>query len=1123
MFSLRKKTVVLSVAALCAAVSMFVGEGARAQTVTITERASVDDLAFEGASLANSGAEFPISGNQAFVIVTPYRWDRVQSDGTEGANDGVDNHDWWWAFEATGVAGVTPFFDIDNRGLDSILSTPNSWGGIYSSGYRPVWSVDQVNWQPFDHVTSGSTYFNSDPFTADTVYVSYAVPYTPSMAESYVSGLMSHPLVSPTVSGDANGVVGMTANSYGTDFRGMPVPDYDLVAFQVADASEPGVDGPKQQIVLMGGNHASESSGVHTIQGMVDFLLSDHPLAGKALTDGEFYVYPMVDPEGRARGHTRGNDAALAPSQRAAVYADSKVVDHNRVWPDSSPVYPEVATIRNAIIADTDRDASNPNDTDIDWFFDFHGFPTGDGTNGDKLNYNLKQVADHYNNVDGSPSLWVDPSPNDIFIYDAVDGWDRSGYIEEMYAALGREGIDFYLSREPYLAGYGSADIWAHNPLNGINADHSFTPEISVPDADFAATFAGGQEGFYQTVGEAHLRALVVSMFPDTVFFREDSVVSSWDGADWAQANETAPVLDATTAVFIAKESGVFSGPTANTTVRGLELRGIGTSGGFVFEQSADYQLSSIGGDLIIEDAEYRIVGDRVGDVVHQYGLDPQNQSTMVYVGENGVLNLGRDAGGQRLITSDMTMDPSARLVMNVGGSTPGEFDFISVGSLGFLHGTLELAKPDNDTLALYQNFAPIIVDRIYASPDQIEGVVLDSNFGLAVNYAINPGVDVSMALLGDANRDGSVDNADFLVWQQNFGADTSAWTRGDFNGDGAVDGVDLGIWQDHFGMSAGPDTVFWRDADVYASDWDNAEWAQTGTAAPVVSTLSDVVIASSKTVTFEGSTGSPIVRSLDVRSIGSGDLTFEHQPGVNLSATEGITITQATYRYDDSQTGGYIYAQQSTLTLGPDATLDLGDGDVTQLAVAQDYVQDDSATLRLMFGSDGQSLRSDSVLIFGGNAQLDGTLDLVMQSSYNPTVGDLFNLVWGANGATIDGLFSLINGVSLDLVSELGLAVLYGQVATDNVTGLVTYLGDTNGDLMVDGFDLSVLASNFNQPGLFSWADGDFNGDGTVGQSDLDLLTFNFGKGSGGVIPEPASLAMLLIGGGVLMRRRRA
>jgi hypothetical protein len=61
------------------------------------------------------------------------------------------------------------------------------------------------------------------------------------------------------------------------------------------------------------------------------------------------------------------------------------------------------------------------------------------------------------------------------------------------------------------------------------------------------------------------------------------------------------------------------------------------------------------------------------------------------------------------------------------------------------------------------------------------------------------------VALTGDANRDGSVDGADYTLWADNFGGADVDFGRGDFNCDGAVDGADYTLWADNFGAEADP------------------------------------------------------------------------------------------------------------------------------------------------------------------------------------------------------------------------------------------------------------------------------------------------------------------------------
>jgi len=86
--------------------------------------------------------------------------------------------------------------------------------------------------------------------------------------------------------------------------------------------------------------------------------------------------------------------------------------------------------------------------------------------------------------------------------------------------------------------------------------------------------------------------------------------------------------------------------------------------------------------------------------------------------------------------------------------------------------------------------------------------------------------------------------------------------------------------------------------------------------------------------------------------------------------------------------------------------------------------------------------------------------------------------------------------------------------------TGEVGLPGDTDGDGDVDLDDLFAVRNNFGTTSGATLADGDTDGDGDVDLDDLFAVRNNFGTGL--VVPEPATIGLLALGGALLIRRRR-
>jgi hypothetical protein len=105
--------------------------------------------------------------------------------------------------------------------------------------------------------------------------------------------------------------------------------------------------------------------------------------------------------------------------------------------------------------------------------------------------------------------------------------------------------------------------------------------------------------------------------------------------------------------------------------------------------------------------------------------------------------------------------------------------------------------------------------------------------------------------------------------------------------------------------------------------------------------------------------------------------------------------------------------------------------------------------------------------------------------------------------------------------VVALLLFVVGAAFGDGGALGPGTLPGDADLNGTVNGDDLGVVLSNYNQTGM-NWAHGDFDGDGMVNGPDLNVLLshYNESVGVGAAVPEPSALLLLGIGAIALFAR---
>ncbi len=170
--------------------------------------------------------------------------------------------------------------------------------------------------------------------------------YTVDIVRYHVQQMAPSPHVGPTASADSQLVLGMS--------HGWPddpeIPPHELFGFQIA---APDVDQCKLQVILVSGNHPREQTGNWALHGALDFLVSDDPRAEQLREWATFFVYPMVNPDGRYIVSGRSNPEMLAEN----------VSDHNRVW-NTSGRFSTIDVFVPAMREDTGGTA--------DYLLDFH-------------------------------------------------------------------------------------------------------------------------------------------------------------------------------------------------------------------------------------------------------------------------------------------------------------------------------------------------------------------------------------------------------------------------------------------------------------------------------------------------------------------------------------------------------------------------------------------------------------------------------------------------------------------------------------------------------------------------------------------------------------------------------
>jgi len=169
----------------------------------------------------------------------------------------------------------------------------------------------------------------------------------------------------------------------------------------------------------------------------------------------------------------------------------------------------------------------------------------------------------------------------------------------------------------------------------------------------------------------------------------------------------------------------------------------------------------------------------------------------------------GEDRIGMTHIAGDLTLQEGV-LEIEVGGTAPGQADFIIVDGVTILGGTLRVVPVDlggGMYVPQLGDIVPVLASQLgtggmfdaFDLPALAPGLIWQLMPGAVTNYLQ---VVTGDPLFGDYNNDGSVDAADYTTWRDAL--EHGGPLANETATPGVVDEADYVVWKDHFGQLAG-------------------------------------------------------------------------------------------------------------------------------------------------------------------------------------------------------------------------------------------------------------------------------------------------------------------------------
>ena len=208
----------------------------------------------------------------------------VTTSSTSLTGDLGVNH---WLIQLDGMLG---------KNLKARRSTAGfSNGDMSLAAWQMAWSYDLNGdqWHAMDTQVIDNGFIVGEvvaPMAEDRVYLARRPVYSNARWDASIARWKASPQTSPTVSGNADFVVGtLPANTH--------APEMAMYGFKFGTGAD--------AFVLTGTIHTDESLGAWAMEGLVDWLLGADQQAVWLRDHLTFYVYPKLNPQARYAGASR--------------------------------------------------------------------------------------------------------------------------------------------------------------------------------------------------------------------------------------------------------------------------------------------------------------------------------------------------------------------------------------------------------------------------------------------------------------------------------------------------------------------------------------------------------------------------------------------------------------------------------------------------------------------------------------------------------------------------------------------------------------------------------------------------------------------------------------------------